>query len=171
MTHHEELIKRMEQLYERFYGRLYAYVMPLLNDKDEAADVVSEVMETVWKSWNNGSLKDEPTATYLYTIARNRCISRLRHDKVHGHYAELVRHTSEIHDDSEAVEYEQRLELIRQKVDELEEPDHSIFINCYFKKLTYQQTADKMGLSFITVKRHIMNVLSRWRKELKNENN
>ena len=45
----DSLIKRMEQLYEQFYGRLYAYVMPLLNNEDEAADVVGEVMETVWR--------------------------------------------------------------------------------------------------------------------------
>jgi len=165
----DSLIKRMEQLYEQFYGRLYAYVMPLLNNEDEAADVVGEVMETVWRQYKEGTLTTNVTASYLYTMARNRCISRLRHNKVHTHYAEIVRHTTDIRDDGEVAEYEQRLETIRRKVDELPEPDHSIFMNCYFRKMTYQQTADLLGISFVTVKKHIMHVLAQWRKELKKE--
>ena len=169
MNQSDDLMKRMEQLYEQFYGRLYAYVQPLLSNNDEAADVVAEVMEIVWKQWQKGTIAQQPTASYLYTIAHNQCISRLRHNKVHCHYAEIVRHTAEIHDEGEVAEYEQQLEQIRQKVEELPEPDHSIFMNCYFRKMTYQQTADLLGISFVTVKKHIMHVLAQWRKELKKE--
>ena len=58
----------------------------------------------------------------------------------------------------ETEEYEQRIEALREIIHQLPEPGKSI-LNCtYFRKMTYQQTADLLQLSLKTVKRNMLKV-------------
>jgi len=64
-------------LFERYNGRLVYYVRRMLTDAVDAEDVVQEVWVSVIR---NLAKLEEPAAfrTWLYRIARNRAISRLR---------------------------------------------------------------------------------------------
>lgn len=43
-----DLWQKMEDLFSVFYQKLYVYAMGMLDDEDEAMDVVSGVMQTIW---------------------------------------------------------------------------------------------------------------------------
>ena len=70
--HHRKQIKLMEQLYEQFYRRLYLFALAMVGDEEDARDVVSEVMVSVWQQWQSDADKT-PTKSFLYTATRNRC--------------------------------------------------------------------------------------------------
>ena len=58
----------------------------------------------------------------------------------------------------EAMAYEQRIKELSKVIAALPEPGKTI-LNCtYFKKMTYQQTADLLQLSLKTVKRNMLKV-------------
>lgn len=155
----------MERLYSQFYRRLYLYAMTFVSDADDAGDIVSDL----WQQWQTTAEVNPPPSNYLYTSVRNRCLDWLRHNKVHANYISLAEATAEAFDNVEEVEaYERRIAEISRIVSTLPEPKRSVLNCCYFKHLTYRQTAERLGLSTVSVKKHIMGVFKMLRKALKN---
>ncbi len=160
----------MERLYSQFYRRLYLYALTFVGDADEADDIVSDLFSDLWQQWQASAAEIKPPpSNYLYTSVRNRCLDWLRHSKVHANYIRLTEATAETFDNAEEVkEYERRIAEIARVINTLPEPKKSILDCCYFKHLTYRQTAEKLGLSVVSVKKHIMGVFKMLRKALKN---
>lgn len=160
----------MERLYSQFYRRLCLYAMTFVGDADEAGDIVSELFSGLWQQWQvqEAEIKTPPS-NYLYTSVRNGCLDHLRHNKAHANYIRLAEATAETFDNAEEVEaYERRIAEMSRAISTLPEPKKSILDCCYFKHLTYRQTADKLGISVVSVKKHIMGVFKMLRKSLKN---
>ena len=150
--------KRMESLYKRFYRQLFLYALTFLEKDEEANDAVSDIFAIVWHKWQEKDNGAEPTLSYLYTLVRNRCLDILRHDKARRNYAALMELSNPLDTYEEALEYEQRIKELSKVIAALPEPGKTI-LNCtYFKKMTYQQTADLLELSLKTVKRNMLKV-------------
>lgn len=150
--------KRMESLYKRFYRQLFFYALTFLEKDEEANDAVSDIFAIVWHKWQEKDNGAEPTLSYLYTLVRNHCLDILRHDKARRNYAALMELSNPLDTYEEALEYEQRIKELSKVIAALPEPGKTI-LNCtYFKKMTYQQTADLLQLSLKTVKRNMLKV-------------
>jgi len=163
---------QMELLYGKFYRRLFLYALTFLDDEDEAKDTVSEVFAMVWQSWTGPaeSAIRQPGATFLYKATRNRCLDRLRHLRAAVNYQAVLDATDFISNDADVTDYEERVTALYQAISQLPEPDKSILWHCYFKRLTYRQTAEALGLTESMVHRHIMKVFKALRKMLKSPN-
>ena len=77
----KDFVQLMEILYQNFYKRLYLYALTFTDDEDEAKDIVSDIFSSIWQKWNEEGKSYEPTAAYLYTTTRNRCLDHVRHSK------------------------------------------------------------------------------------------
>ena len=158
----------MESLYTTYSPRLFGYAFTLLNDEDEAADVVSDVFEKVLKKWNSDELF-HPNSSYLFTMVRNRSLEILRHDEVRQKYAAAVAAMPELAYGEDNGELENELEMLIEEVNKLEEPDRSILHCHYFRKMTYQETAESLNLTTTMVKRHMLKIFKNLRTALKKE--
>ena len=156
----------MELLYEKFYRKLYLYALALVSDENEARDIVSEVMATIWQRLNQHNT--QPNATYLYTLTRNRCLDYLRHTQAAQNYkaAEAVARTFQ--NDTEVEDYETYIIQLYDAIGQLPEPGQTILRHCYFKRLTYRQTAEALGITEAMVHRHMVKVFKLLREKLKN---
>ena len=67
-------------------------------------------------------------------------------------------------------EHERLLQQAEQIARELKEPTCTILRLCYFEHLTYQQAADRLGISPNTVKKHISKALAILRERMKHTN-
>lgn len=163
---------KMEQLYHDFHHRLFIYAMTLLNEEDKAKDVVADVFCAVWEDWHrtasNTAGYTTPNATYLFLLTRNKCIDLLRHEKAKRNYASLLEKATPPTSDEDILQYEGRLTRLMETIERLPEPGRSILRCCYFNKLTYQQTADKLQLTLVVVRKNMLKVFKILRKELKN---
>lgn len=67
-----------EVLYHRYIRSVFGLAMQRLRDRERAEDAVQEMFASVWRS--AGSYKPErgPAAPWLYAIARNAIVDRLR---------------------------------------------------------------------------------------------
>lgn len=167
--HNRDRMQLMERLYSQFYRRLYLYAMTFVSDADDAGDIVSDLFSDLWQQWQMTVEVNPPPSNYLYTSVRNRCLDWLRHNKVHANYIRLAEATAETFDNVEEVEaYERRIAEISRIISTLPEPKRSVLNCCYFKHLTYRQAAEQLGLSTVSVKKHIMGVFKMLRKALKN---
>ena len=69
--------ERFRQLFVEIYPRLLRYAIQLMSDREEAKDIVGEVMEEAWKCFDR--LEAETQNAYFYTATRNTCLNRLKH--------------------------------------------------------------------------------------------
>lgn len=69
------------QLFAHFGPRLKSYLMRLGSPEAEAEDLLQEVMVTLWRRAGGFDPKLASVTTWLFTIARNKRIDRLRRDK------------------------------------------------------------------------------------------
>lgn len=164
----DKLMSQMEALYEAHYQRLFLYALTFLDHEDEAKDAVSDVFSTVWEQWERKGGADKVNLSYLYTLTRNHCLDLLRRDKARRNYAAFIANMPAIETDDDVHHYEDRIKQLRAAIDNLPEPGKTILHCCYFRRLTYQQTAELLQLSLVVVKKNMLKVFKILRKELKN---
>jgi RNA polymerase sigma-70 factor (ECF subfamily) len=81
-----ELVARMSagddtalaQLYDRWSRAIYALVVHLVRDGDDAEDVVEEAFWQAWRQASRYEASRGAVGTWLLTIARSRALDRLR---------------------------------------------------------------------------------------------
>ena len=141
----------LEQLFRQHYSEMIHLASVLLDDGEEAEDVVQDIFLRVADSDNppkNGS--------YLLTAVRNACLNRIRqmhlHDKVKG--------LMPIEDEADLQPIDKRLERlddIAAYVDEqLEEPHRSIFHLRFDEDLTVGEIARRLDLNPNTAYKYLM---------------
>jgi RNA polymerase sigma factor (sigma-70 family) len=71
----------LDELYTRYGGPIYSFLMARLGDPGQAEEVLQDVIMSVWRS-AVGFRGDSKVLTWLLTIARNRAINLQRKRKL-----------------------------------------------------------------------------------------
>lgn len=162
---------RMEALFKRFYKPLYLYALTFLCDEEQAKDITGGVFQTVWEMLREGSLTpdDRQAVGFLYTTVRHRCLDKLRHDKAIDRYTRLQVGTTPLGTEEEVMEFEQRIQQVKEAIEQLPEPEKSILKCTYFRKMTYRETAEVLHTSVNMIHKRMSIVFKMMRKMLKEE--
>ena len=160
---------RMEALFKRFYKPLYLYALTFLCDEEQAKDITGGVFQTVWEMLREGSLApdDRQAVGFLYTTVRHRCLDKLRHDKAIDRYTRLQVGTTPLGTEEEVMEFEQRIQQVKEAIEQLSEPEKSILKCTYFRKMTYQETAELLHTSVNMIHKRMNKVFKMMREMLK----
>lgn len=158
----------MELLYKQFYNRLVVYAYGFLSSKDEASDVVSGVMESIWKDWQSDTPRlTDPSSALLYSLVRNRCLDILRHTKAHDRYSTLVLATAEMTTEMDVDAFEERISRLQRAIAALPQKDREVLKCTYFKQLTYKETAELLDISENSVHKRMLRVFRTLRETTK----
>ena len=167
-TMHEN--NSLEQLFATHHLRLLRLATAMLNDEEEAQDVVSEVFERLM-STSSTTLPMTGRDTLLLTAVRNRCIDHIRKMKV----AERVRRRLPL-DEAELPfwqqedDREQRLQAVSEAIDtELTSVQRRTLLLRYREEKSYREIAEELDVSEVAVYKHLRGALERLRKKLKNK--
>ncbi|HET9159889.1 MAG TPA: sigma-70 family RNA polymerase sigma factor [Caulobacteraceae bacterium] len=68
----------LREVYQRTSAKLFGVVIRILNDRQDAEDVLQDVYLTVWRRAESFDPAKASPITWLVSIARNRAIDRLR---------------------------------------------------------------------------------------------
>jgi RNA polymerase sigma-70 factor (ECF subfamily) len=158
-------------LYDQWSNALYSLVLHLLQDPDEAEDVVEE---TFWQSWRKAS-SYEPSkgavSTWLLTIGRRRALDRLRARKRHredraGLGATFADLPSSDPDPLEDAETSERREDVRAAIRGLPQEQREVLELGYFNGLSQSEIADATGQPLGTVKTRMRLAMQKLRDPL-----
>ena len=69
------------ELYERLGAQVYALALELLKSREEAEEVVQDTFLTLHRKAHTYHTPERSPRAFIYTIARNKALSRLRHHK------------------------------------------------------------------------------------------
>lgn len=62
---------RFEELYDRFFARIYNYIFYQVHDREQADELVSEVFTKIYRGLSRFDGNKAPFSAWLYAIARN----------------------------------------------------------------------------------------------------
>lgn len=154
-------------MFRQHYEKMYNLARSILSDDDESKDVVSEVFTTILA--NNAVLMPESEEGFLMRSVRNRCLNLIAHKGVKERVTKLLI------DDADVIlsdKTDGRLEQLMLLIEDLEPPIRKqIFRLHYLKEMSYQEVADKVGVSKVTVFNHLSQAMEWIRKQLKKEQN
>jgi len=145
--------EKIEELFRRHYPDMYRLARTMLYDADECKDVVSEVFTRLLR----GDIvpEDERIEGYLMTSVRNRCRDVLIHKDVRQRVEKL--YSQELMQSQVVcLNDDDRLERLMQFVEREFPPlTQQIFRLRFLREMTYEEVAQVVGVSKVTVYNHL----------------
>lgn len=146
-------ISAFEELIERFQRGLYFFVIRILKNEAQAADIVQDSFVTVYKVIDRIDIKRK-FSTYLFEIAKNAAFSYLRKQKRMVSLDAIA----ELEQDESFIEHylrEDVFEGVRIAVKALPDKYRRVITLYYFEELTYEEVSWKLQIPVNTVRTHL----------------
>ena len=155
------------EFFTRYAGRVRGFLLKMGARHSDADEMSQEVMVTVWRKAAVFDPERARVSTWLFTIARNRWIDRLRRRA----RPEPDPHDPMFHPEPEpdgvnrlsAIEREER---VREAVAGLNEAQREVLIAAFFRGLSQSEIAEALNLPIGTVKSRTRLAFTRLREVL-----
>ena len=151
--------EKFEEIYRRHYPAMYRLARTILYDADESKDVVSEIFARLLR----GEIVPQADSIegFLMTSVRNRCRDVLRHKNVRESVEKLF--SAEImQNQNKPINDDDRLERLMLFVEAKLPPlTQQIFRLRFLREMTYEEVAEAVGVSRVTVYNHLSQSLQR----------
>lgn len=149
-----------EVIYDRYWQLLFRHANHMLNDEEEAKDVIQEVFTALWSRSDDNPIHP-PLPAFLYTVTRNRILNRLKHFRIAAKY--LAQAEMAIHDPSQLPDRKVREQdlarLIEEGLSSLPPKMREVFELSRKAHKTHKEIAEQLNISDKTVKKQINNAL------------
>jgi RNA polymerase sigma-70 factor (ECF subfamily) len=154
-----------KMLYDRYWESLYLQACKRV-DKDEAKDMVQEVMTSLWRRRNNITVPQDGLGRYLHTAVKYRVISH------YAYTADEVRNDNlfevlESHALVQTVETKELSEMLEAAINRLPARMQQIFRMSREDDFSIADIARQLGLSEQTIKNQLTEALKRIRESVK----
>ena len=157
--------------YDRHSMRLYSIAHHILNNADEAQDVLQDAFMQIWEKAANFDPKLGTPSVWAVALVRNKAIDRVRASQRRGRLVEAATAESAlaveaVDSGNESVHGHEKATLIRSAIVELPaEQRHAIEL-AFFSGLTQAEISEKLRQPLGTIKARIRRGLLKLREQL-----
>ena len=157
--------EKFEEIFRRHYPAMYRLAKTMLYDADECKDVVSEVFTRLLRG--DVVPQEERIEGYLMTSVRNKCRDVLSHkdirQRVEKLYSQELMQSQVVY-----LNDDDRLERLMQFVESEFPPlTQQIFRLRFLREMTYEEVAQAVGVSKVTVYNHLSQSLQKIKEYFK----
>lgn len=162
-------------IFNKYYPRLYYFILEFVPMKDIAENIVQDTFYTLWNKRHE--LTDNTNfGAYLFTLAKNNCIYRLRDQKYRKKlFTEHPTGRIEVETnievlstiDSSAYTFEEIERIIQNTLDELPPQCRRVFMLSRFEEKKNKEIAEELNISVKVVEKHITKGLKVFKVALK----
>ncbi len=151
--------EKFEEIYRRHYPDMYRLARTILYDADDCKDVVSDIFARLLRG--DTVPQPEKLEGYLMTSVRNQCRDVLRHKNVRECVEKLF--SAEIRQNQVVpINDDDRMERLMLFVEaQLPPLSQQIFRLRFLREMTYEEVAEAVGVSRVTVYHHLSQSLQR----------
>jgi len=167
-----QLLKRRDEtgfelVFKHYFKNLYKYALTILQDHDQAEDVVQNVFYKLWDKMDVLQFSDS-LAAYLYRAVYHESLNHLKHRKVRRIYHTYIsRHMKgQTENASKKVQVAELEKHLQAAINELPEQCRTIFQLSRFEELRYRDIGEKLGISIKTVENQMGKALKILRVKL-----
>lgn len=157
--------EKFEEIFRRHYPAMYRLAKTMLYDADECKDVVSEVFTRLLRG--DVVPQEERIEGYLMTSVRNKCRDVLSHKDIRQRVEKLYSQEL-IQSQVVYINDDDRLERLMQFVESEFPPlTQQIFRLRFLREMTYEEVAQVVGVSKVTVYNHLSQSLQKIKEYFK----
>lgn len=155
-------------LYRRYFAQLSHFAFRRLQDEKVTEELVMDVFFALWQQRealdSSGNL-----AGWLHATLRNKALHELRSRAVREKHMSAFALRQSIATDAEEDKLDTQLlqEKIKQAIERLSPQCRQAFILSRYDHLSYNEIAERMGISVKTVEKHIGKAIGLLRKDFK----
>jgi RNA polymerase sigma-70 factor (ECF subfamily) len=159
------------KLYDRYRVILFGLLVRILSSREEAEDILQEVMLQVWRRAADFDERRGRPFTWLVTLARSRAIDRLRLLGARQRLADSAAQNApdEASDAVKDTLHSEQREIVQRALAELPEEQTRILTLAYFEGLTQSEIATKLTTPLGTVKTRMRSGMIKLRELLGKE--
>jgi RNA polymerase sigma-70 factor (ECF subfamily) len=157
-----------ELLYRRYVHSVFGLALRRLRDRGHAEDAVQEVFAAVWRSAGSYRPERGPAGGWLYTVARNAIVDRLRRSGP-ATDSELPDLASQESGPDQRAEESHTAWQIHRALEELPATEREVIELAYWSDMSQSQVAGFLGLPLGTVKTRTRSGLARLADVLEGE--
>ena len=178
----QQLLKRLKNddeaafkvLFNDFYSKLYYFVLEFIPLKDIAENIVQDTLVTLWNKRNE--LKDDSNLTsYLFTVAKNNSLKKLRDKK---YSQKLFTNTMDVGEldlnvetlstvDTSVCAFMDIEQIIQETLASLPPQCRKVFELSRFQEMKNREIAEELNISIKTVEKHISKGIKTFKVALK----
>jgi RNA polymerase sigma-70 factor (family 1) len=142
-------------LFNQFYAQLTLYAYRITDDQAAAEDIIEDAFVNLWNK-RDSILGIRSLKSYLYTAARNGCISWIRKNKRENARYCIISSTKEEFERTalESMIYSETMGKIYAAMDKLPPQCKKVFIKHYVEGKKISEIAIELKISIGTVKSH-----------------
>lgn len=157
-----------EQVFRDYYERLCNYANTMVNDMDEAEEIVQSTFLALWEK-RSGIDIHTSVKSYLYQAVHNTCLNRIKHNRVRQTHSEYYRYTADVAmgSGSDLLIGKELEGQINDAIDSLPPQCQAVFRLSRFENLTYAEISEQLNVSVKTVENHMGKALRILREKLK----
>jgi RNA polymerase sigma-70 factor (ECF subfamily) len=160
----------LQTLYDESSRVLYSLALRVLNDREDAEEVILDVYQQVWKAVDRYDPARGTVLAWLAVMTRHRAIDRLRQSNVRRTRELPVEAAAEAASGSPAPEaetiLEQRRRLIREAMGTLAPEQREPIELAFFSGMSHSEVAETLGAPLGTIKTRIRTGMQKLRKAL-----
>lgn len=153
--------RALEQLYQHFQHRVFNTVISYLQNQEDATEVTQDVFVEVFHS-AAGFKGESSVSTWIYRIAVNKCLDRLRYRNRKKRFAFVTSlfssTTGEVRFDKPdffhpgvAAENKEKAAILFKAIDALPDQQRTAFLLAFVEDLPRQEVADVMKMNLKAV--------------------
>ena len=148
-----------ELLYGRYVRSIFGLALRRLRDRQRAEDAVQETFTAIWRSAGSYRPERGPAAPWLYAVARNAIVDRLRaRVEPASEVPEMVATEPGPADRAEASFVAWR---VHRALEDLPEKEREVLELAYWSEMSQSEVADYLNIPLGTVKTRTRSALSR----------
>jgi len=140
-----------EILYGRYVRPVFSLALRKLHDRGHAEDAVQEAFAAIWRSASTYRPERGAAGGWLYTVARNAIVDRLRRNGP-ATDAELPELVSGERDPSQQAEDSEVSWRVHRALEELQPREREVIELAYWSGMSQSEVAGYLGLPLGTVK-------------------
>ncbi|WP_255421924.1 RNA polymerase sigma factor [Aquimarina aggregata] len=153
-------------MYEMHYNELCAYIFSLSRNKQQAEDIVQNVMLNVWKNKEKLNINTS-VKNYLYKSCYNELIDSYKKNKKELSYIERIKkETLDFFVEEDSNYIKNRIRLVNIEIEKLPPKCKEIFILNKIQGFKYREIAEQLDISIKTVETHMSKAMSRIKEGL-----
>ena len=156
------------EVFKTYYERLCNYANSMLNNMDEAEEMVQGTFLTLWEKRDAIDIHTS-VKSYLYQAVHNQSLNRIKHYKVRQIHTSYILNSADDSVDSgnEKVIADELETKINEAVSSLPEQCRKVFQMSRFENLTYAEISQQLNISVKTIENHMGKALRIMREKLK----
>jgi len=145
------------ELYNDYSGAIYGVIIKMIKDEGLANDLLQEVFIKVWQKIGQYNEDKGRFYTWVYRIARNTTINKIRSSKPENHTGDFSVYEHRLNTENLHID---ALDL-RGKVGSLDQKYKEVVELIYFQGYTHQQVHDLLDIPMGTIKTRLRRALQK----------